>query len=181
MKTFLKILLCVVIIAVVVAYPIYVVVVYERSKSPDPISMFPSSGVYVCAEENFTLTIDLSNVTTENEEPTLDKTLERMKVTIEFDEKKYNLTCTMSGGHGTFINPVAPSDILTFKSTKIDSADENFLHFKVSKYVFSEDEFYLKSLTLCSDNQSNIFDGFSELHFTKKVISSCCDSQASRN
>lgn len=167
MKKFLKILICVIIFALVVAYPIYVVVVYNTSKSPDPITMFPRSGVYTCSEDNFTITIDLSDIESDEEVPALATVLEQMRVIVEFDEKKFNLICTMSSGHGTLINPVAPSDILTFKSANVDSTNENYVHFSVSKYVFGEKEFYLKSFALGKDNNANIFEDVKELHFTK--------------
>lgn len=163
-----KILVGIIIFVVVAAYPIYAAIVYFTSKSPDPISMFPTDGVYVCRENDFSITIDLTGIEGEDK-PALSTVLEQMKVVIEFDEREFSLVCFESGGHGTLISPVAPSEILTFKSADIDSADESYVCFSVSKYLFKEDEFYLKSFAASRSNKADIFGRLSQLHFIKTL------------
>lgn len=81
-KVIKNIILSFLISIIVLAYPIYAVIIWNTSGSPDDISKFPSSGVWICETENFIMTIDLQGL----EE--YENSIENMKVTIKFNDEE---------------------------------------------------------------------------------------------
>ena len=146
----------------VMAYPIYAIVVWNVSKSPDDISKFPVSGVWVCREENFVITIDLQNV---DEGINIFKD---MKVTIEFDGVKQCLDCYKSHGHGTPLSPTAPSVGLNFCSAELSSDNSNYIQFSSWRYKFNDGDFYLLGVYVTRNNNANIFEQDMDLHFIRQ-------------
>lgn len=164
-KKVIKTLLLTFLISVIVlAYPIYAVIIWNISGSPDDISKFPSSDVWICETENFVITIDLQSLE-ENE-----NSIENMKVTIKFNGEEQALFCYQTGGHGTPLTPVKPSHILNFESKDIENFEENYIQFKTHKYKFNENDFYLLDIYITKYNQVDFLKDKMDLHFIKSII-----------
>ena len=146
------------------AYPIYAVVVWSTSGSPDDISKFPSSGVWICKTENFVMTINLQGL----EE--YENSIENMKIIIKFNGEEQTLFCYQTGGHGTPLTPVKPSNILNFESKNIGMFEENYIQFETHKYKFNESDFYLLDIYVGKYNQVDFLKDKMDLHFIKSII-----------
>lgn len=161
LKTVGIVLLCLIVVS---AYPVYAVVVWNLSKSPDDIEEFPKTGIWVCEGENFVMTIDLQNVE-ENESP-----VKNMQVMIEYKGKRQNLNSDLGHGHGTPIAPTAPADILYFESADLESADPDYISFSTSKYRFGENDFYLLDISVSRKDNARIIEPKTDLHFTRQSL-----------
>ncbi len=141
------------------AYIIYATITYANSKSPSNFSDFPSSGVWIATSDNFSMIIDLTAVSEE------DDVVESMVATLICNEKEYNLSVSLSGGHGTIFVPVASSKILCF-----EYEDENEkINFSVSKYAFNESDFFLLNIYLYEDHNLPCLTPNMNLHFFKQT------------
>lgn len=163
-KVIKNIILSFLISIIVLAYPIYAVIIWNTSGSPDDISKFPSSGVWICETENFIMTIDLQGL----EE--YENSIENMKVTIKFNDEEQTLFCYQTGGHGTPLAPVKPSNILNFESKDIGKFKENYIQFETHKYKFNESDFYLLDIYVTEYNQVDFLKDKMDLHFIKSII-----------
>ncbi len=150
------------------AYPIYALVMYNLSKSPDDFSLFPKSGVWVCETENFTMTINLDR---EENEEVASNAINAKSITLTFDGSTYNLNCYGSHGHGTILAPVAPSKIINFELSgdlQEDFYKTSNVDFSVSKYKFNENDFYFLNIYLRKNHKLKYITGDMTLHFIKK-------------
>lgn len=146
-------------ILVLSAYPIYALVIYNISKSPDDLSLFPTSGIWICENSDFSITIDLTNV--ENDGNLGDD----MVATIDIDGNDFYLDHYVSSGHGTILAPVAAQEILTFSSGK---TSQYFIHFSSSKFRFEDDGFYLLDIYVYENNTFSALKNDMDLHFLKQ-------------
>ncbi len=158
-KNIIKIVL---ISLLVLAYPIYAIIVWNISKSPSDLSEFPKSGVWVCSEQNFVITIDLSS------EEAHEYPIENMQILIEFGGETQVLSCYQMPGHGTMLVPVAPSKTLTFESRDLQAGDNNYIDFSTHKYKFNKNDFYLLDISISENNQVNFLKQNMDLHFIKQ-------------
>lgn len=161
-KTLMIVGIVVLSLVVVLAYPVYAIVVWNTSKSPDDISKFPTDDLWVCEQDNFVITIDLRN--TEDDR----SAMETMQVEIEFDGTRQTLECYQRGGHGTPLSPSAPAHILYFQSADLTSDDAHYVWFSASKYKFNDNDFYLLDIYSRND-QTSIIKPNTDLHFVKQI------------
>ncbi len=167
-KRGIKITFSILFITILLSYVIYAIVIWNISKSPDDFSAFPKSGVWVCENEKFSLTIDLNK----EENELTNNALNAKSITISFNEKSFNLDCYTMHGHGTPFAPVQPATILKFETIKnLNDGEENqnFVHFSVNKFKFNEDDFYLLNINLCKNNNVQFLTENMDLHFIKKL------------
>ena len=149
-------------LVIVLAYPVYAIVVWNTSKSPDDIAKFPTDGLWVCEQDNFVITIDLRN--TEDSS----SAIETMQVSIEFNGTRQMLEIYQHNGHGTPLSPSVPAHILYFESADLKSDDTNYVQFSTSKYKFNDNDFYLLDIYSRND-QASIVKPNTDLHFVKQV------------
>lgn len=163
MKSIGKALIIFTFIALVVGYCIYAIVVFNGSKSPNKLSEFPSSGEYVCQTDDYILTIDLDDLGEGSE------TIRDMKITLETKGKKQMLETSERSGHGTILVPTSPCEILIFTSKAYEPGDAEYVKISFNRFVFEEDDIYLKNLQVGKGTTLNLFKNGQTLHFTKKV------------
>ena len=141
------------------AYPIYAVVVWNLSKSPDSFSKFPTSGTWVCETDDFSITMNLDDVGES-------KYFENAKVTISFDENTYELGIYVQHGHGTPLAPTRPSQTLNFRCTNEDC----YTNFSTSKYKINDNDFYLLNIYVSKNNKLEFLHNGMDLHFVKSEV-----------
>lgn len=162
-----KIIIIFTIIALLI-YPIYAFTIWNISKSPDDFSKFPKSGIWVCENKDFTMTIELD----EDNDEIVENPINAKLIQISFDGETYNLDCHQVSGHGTIIAPVAPQMQLSFsiaEDLQEESYNKNYIDFSVSKYKFNEDDFYLLDISIGYNNKVEFLKNKMDLHFVRKT------------
>ncbi len=142
-----------IVLGLIVAYVIFSIVVYINSKSPSSFNDFPSEGVWIATEDDFQIKLDLST-----------GSVGSMITTLIVNDKEYDVSVSISGGHGTFLVPTAPAKILSFEA----DVGEEKLHFSVSKYDINENDFFLLDIYTYENNTFNYIKSKMNLHFFKQ-------------
>ncbi len=151
-------ILFVFVLLVLVVYPI---VVWNVSKSPDDLSRFPKSGVWVCEGEDFSITIDLGG----EEKWEGDNAIGAKSILFSFGGREYELNCYCTGGHGTIFVPTAPTEILIFES---EGDEGEKVRFDVSRYRFEADRFTFLYISPAKSNTAACLKEGMDLVFERR-------------
>lgn len=159
-KSFKITILSILVVFVLLVLVIYPLVFWNVTKSPNELSDFPKSGLWVCEGENFTFEIDLGD----EEEWEGNHAIGAEKISFAFEGKEYELNCYCTGGHGTLFVPTAPAEILGFETGE---GAEMKICFHVSKFQFETDYFLFLDIYPLESNEAACLKEGMDLRFER--------------